>query len=92
MTTLEELRDFLRDFFRDEEVEVYLFGSRARGENTEFSDVDIAILSRKDISDKLAVLGYILEESNLPFKVDIVDLNKAQYLKEVVQKEGIRWL
>lgn len=92
MTSLEELKEFLKDFFQGEDVEIYLFGSRARGENSEFSDIDIAILSRQDISDKLVVLRYILEESNLPFKVDIVDLNKARYLKEVIKKEGVRWL
>ena len=58
----------------------------------EYSDVDIAIYSESDIGDRLTLLMEILEEGNFPYKVDIVDLKKAPYLKEVVQKEGIRWL
>ena len=90
--TLEDLRDFLKEFFKDKKVEVYLFGSRARGNFSEFSDVDIAIYSEKDISKELTLLREILEESNFPLKIDIVELRKAPYLKEVVKKEGIRWL
>jgi len=92
ITTLEELKEFLREFFKDEKVEVYLFGSRARGDFSEFSDVDIAIYSEKDISDKLSLLSEILEESNLPFKVDLVDLRVTPYLRDVVRKEGKRWI
>jgi predicted nucleotidyltransferase len=92
IVSLEDLKRFLRKFFRNEAVEVYLFGSRARGNASEFSDVDIAVFSEKDISDKLALLMEILEESNLPFKIDLVDLKKAPYLKEVVKREGKRWI
>ncbi|HIC09353.1 MAG TPA: nucleotidyltransferase domain-containing protein [Aquificales bacterium] len=90
--TLEDLRRFLEEFFKDQEVEVYLFGSRARGDFSPYSDVDIAILSRRDLSEKLTLLREILEESNFPLKVDIVELKKAPYLVETVKKEGIRWL
>lgn len=90
--TLEDLRNFLKEFFKDKKVEVYLFGSRAKGNFSEFSDVDIAIYSEEDISKELTLLREILEESNFPLKIDIVELRKAPYLKEVVKKEGIRWL
>ncbi len=90
--TLEDLRNFLKEFFKDKKVEVYLFGSRTRGNFSEFSDVDIAIYSEEDISKELTLLREILEESNFPLKIDIVELRKAPYLKEVVKKEGIRWL
>jgi len=48
--------------------------------------------SESDIGEKLTLLRELLEESNFPFKVDIVDLKSAPYLKEIVAKEGIRWL
>jgi len=92
LRTLEDLREFLKEFFKGEEVKVYLFGSRARGDFSEFSDVDLAVYSEKDISDKLTLLTVILEESNLPFKVDLVDLRKATYLMDVVEREGKRWI
>ncbi len=92
LTTLEDLKRFLKKFFKNQDVKIYLFGSRARGDNSEFSDVDLAILSSEEISDKITILKELLEESNLPFKVDLIDLKKASYLKEIVKKEGIRWL
>ena len=49
--TLEDLRRFLKDFFKDLEVEVYLFGSRARGDFSPYSDVDIAIYSQKFVGE-----------------------------------------
>ncbi|WP_461828778.1 nucleotidyltransferase family protein [Aquifex sp.] len=90
--TLEDLREFLKEFFKDKQVEVYLFGSRAKGNFSEFSDVDIAVYSQEDISEEVTLLREILEESNFPLKVDIVELNRTPYLKEVIKREGIRWI
>ncbi len=92
LKTLKDLRRFLKDFFRNEKVRIYLFGSRARGDNTPFSDVDIGFLVNRDISDKLTILKEILEESNFPYKVDLVDLSENKELLEIVLKEGKRWL
>ena len=92
LKTLLDLKDFLKRFFENDEVEIYLFGSRARGDNSPFSDVDIGILASGDISDKLTLLREILEESNFPYKVDLVDLTSNRELLEVVLKEGKRWL
>ncbi len=72
-------------------VDIYLFGSRAKGEETPYSDVDIAIKS-SDLNPKdLAWIRFMIEESNFPFKVDLIDLSKAPYLGEIIEKEGIRW-
>ncbi len=43
LKNLEELRSFLRGYFKGRKVKVYLFGSRAREENRVFYDVDLAI-------------------------------------------------
>ena len=92
LRNLEDLKRFLRDYFKNRKVEIYLFGSRARGDFSNYSDVDIAILSEEDLSKEITLLKEILEESNFPYKVDIVDLKKAPYLKEIVRKEGVKWL
>ena len=92
ISTLDDLRAFLRKFFHGKKVEVYLFGSRARGEESVGSDVDLAIVSEVDLSEDLVVLREILEDSLLPYKVDIVDLAQAPYLKEIVLKEGEKWI
>ncbi len=93
MRTIEDLRNFITEYFTCRtDVRVYLFGSRARGDNTPFSDVDLGIMSDRDISTELALLREAVEESCLPYKVDIVDLSRSGELREVVLKEGIRWL
>ena len=90
--TIEDLRNFIREFFRGKPVKVYLFGSRARGNNSPYSDVDIAFDSEVDIGKELLILREVIEESSLPYKVDLVDLKGAPYLRETVEKEGKRWL
>jgi len=92
LSTLDDLKAFLKEFFKGKKIEIYLFGSRARGTEKIGSDVDLAIVSDNPLSEELALLREIFEESNLPYKIDIVDLNQAPYLKEVVLKEGKRWL
>jgi len=92
LKNLEDLKLFLKEFFKDKPVKVYLFGSRARGDNSPFSDVDVAVDSELDLRRELTLLREILEESSLPYKVDLVELRGAPYLREVVEKEGVRWL
>ena len=86
---IDELKEFLKEFFKNDNVKVYLFGSRARGDFRRYSDIDLAVESNEDIRDKIIELKDILEESNLIYKVDIVDLKKAPYLDK---KEMIRWV
>lgn len=53
-----------------------LFGWRARGDGTEFSDVDLAVLADRELS--LVQLERIAEALGLPpDKVDVVDLARA---------------
>ncbi|WP_221928602.1 nucleotidyltransferase family protein [Balnearium lithotrophicum] len=92
METIEDLKRFLKEFFKNEQVNIYLFGSRAREDNTPFSDVDIGFLADHDISDKLVLLREVLEESNFPYKVDLVDLSSNGELLKIALKEGKRWL
>ncbi len=92
LKTPEDLRRLIKTLFGGKKVKVYLFGSRAKGKHSEFSDFDLAFLSEEDISKELTLLRYVLEESNFPYKVDIVELKKVDYLKDTVLKEGKRWL
>lgn len=92
LKTIKDVEDLLKNFFRNKEVKIYLFGSRARGENSRFSDIDIGFLSDKDLSKDLVMLRELIEESNIPYKVDIVDLSTNKDLLEIVIKKGKRWL
>ena len=72
---------------------VWLFGSCARGQVRQHSDIDIAILPRDDLpSAFFAVLAADIEESTVPFDVDLVDLRHADAaLVDEVRREGVKW-
>jgi predicted nucleotidyltransferase len=50
ISSIEELKTFLKEFFNGKEVEIFLFGSRAKGNFRPTSDIDLAVLSEDDIS------------------------------------------
>lgn len=55
-------------------AKVYVFGSRARGDYKQFSDLDL--LFERDPSIDLKLIAKIrsaLEDSDLPIKIDLVD-------------------
>jgi len=89
ISSIEELKIFLKEYLKGKNVKVYLFGSRAKGDYDEYSDIDIAVEGDIDI----ASLRFILEESNLPQKVDVVDMKYiSDKFKEEILKHGIRWI
>ena len=54
--------------------EVWAFGSRVRKNAKKFSDLDLAIIGNEPLADVvLADLNEAFRESNLPFKVDVID-------------------
>jgi predicted nucleotidyltransferase len=54
-------------------VALYLFGSRARGEASERSDVDVGILFRQDVTLRDVVLLEDALQQRLGLPVDVVD-------------------
>ena len=74
---LDFIMQVLTDNIPQKEAKFYIFGSRAKGNYKEYSDIDIAIkLSDEKLSAD--ILGKILMEfsdSTLPYEVDVIDLN-----------------
>lgn len=70
---LNKMRDLFREFFGDlPKVKIFLFGSRAKGTQKSFSDIDIAIkTSAKDISRNISLFKEKWETTNIPYKIDI---------------------
>ncbi len=70
---------------------IYLFGSRATGRNKPFSDIDLCVVSDSPIPDE--VMGSLKEsfqESNIPFKVDIVDYHQiSNEFRAMISKDWI---
>jgi uncharacterized protein len=74
-------------------AKIYLFGSRARGDHTERSDIDIAIdLGRQMDFGEIAQARGVLEGLNLPQKIDVVDMRSIPAaMKGFILKEGVLW-
>jgi len=74
-------------------AKVYLFGSRAVGGARENSDIDVAVLPLAPLPyGTLARIRDSLEESTIPWRVDLVDLSTAPpALQARVRAEGIAW-
>ncbi len=72
---------------------IYLFGSRARKTDTQQSDIDIAIDAKQKIDPLiLSEIREEVEESLIPFTVDIVDIyTVSQELKEQILKDKVTW-
>ena len=75
-------------------ITVLLFGSRAKGKAFTTSDIDIGIISRKRNVDKLlALLKEKIENSNIPYKVDVVNLQAVseKFRRKALEKTKILW-
>jgi uncharacterized protein len=72
---------------------IFLYGSRARNDHTAESDIDIAIDNKSKI-DKimLSTIKEDVDESTIPFFVDIVDFAEvSDDLRNQILKDGILW-
>lgn len=90
---LEEVRRIVLDTLSEKHAHVYLFGSWARGEATRLSDIDVAIDPHAPLPrGTLARLRERLEESHVPYHVDVVDLTRmAPEFRHRVLAEGVLW-
>ncbi len=91
--SLEQIKSMILETFRDDDIRIMLFGSRARGDFNRRSDIDIGILPRKRYDrSKLIFLKEKLENMNIPYKVDIVDISKvSEIFRKKAMKEGEIW-
>ncbi len=73
-----EIRDIVFKFINPNEYKIFIFGSRATGKARKFSDYDVGIMGKKPVKWKtLSLIDEVFEESDFPFKVDLVDFSLA---------------
>lgn len=72
-------------------LEVWIFGSRAKGTAKPFSDLDLCIISNQPLG--LAALAHLAEdfaESDLPWKVDLVEwLSCSESFRKIIEQDKI---
>jgi predicted nucleotidyltransferase len=73
------------------DAEILLFGSRATGRARRYSDVDLCLrLPEKLPFRALAMIRGDLEESNLPYIVDVADYHRmTAAFQRAVDRDGI---
>jgi uncharacterized protein len=93
LKAIDELKYMVLEALSDHDAEVWLFGSCARDEVMQHSDIDIAVLPRGELpSSLLTNLAVDIEESSIPYDVDLVDLrHAAPSLIDEVRREGLKW-
>ncbi len=70
---------------------ITLFGSRAKGNFKEGSDIDIALIGNNLLLNDILDATIELEKLNLPFRFDLIiyDRIKEEALKEHIDRVGI---
>lgn len=84
------VRKILSDNLKDLNAVVYVFGSRVTGIAKKYSDLDLAIdCSGQKIPFEIYVkLSTAFENSFLPYRVDIVDLNSiSEQFKKIINND-----
>jgi hypothetical protein len=87
---LPKIVEIVRRALEGASCSVWLFGSRATGRATPVSDFDLAVRAEEDVSSGLGRAREELDESTIPFLVDLVDLREASAaLIDQVNTKGI---
>lgn len=88
---LEFVQSNIVDPLSREGAQIYLFGSRARGNYQKFSDVDIMVESKTDLTKQISKIKENAQNSAFPYKIDLVSFNefsesyKSNYMKERIR-------
>ena len=84
--------DIITSIFKPYNLDVYVFGSRAKENARKFSDIDLLIKS--EISDSaLAEIKNKLEDSDIPIKCDVIVWDRIEdNFKKHIAKDLIKIL
>ena len=88
---VQQVRKIVLGELKGRRVRVYFFGSRAEGKATPGSDVDIG-LEGPEVRQVIFRVREVLEESTVPYKVDVVDLGVVNpEFRDFVRSTGVLW-
>lgn len=88
--TYKRLRKILDTHLGGQKAKVYLFGSRAIGDEHRSSDIDLAIQSTGKSRLRYSQIKEAFHESHIPYKVELVNFdNVNKELRKNIMEEGI---
>lgn len=91
--SLYDVKKIVLESLEKNDVQIILFGSVARGDVHQHSDIDIGFLPRGEFDKRdVILLKEKLENMNIPYSVDLVDLSKVSevFFKNIMD-EGEIW-
>lgn len=90
---LDLIREIVIRGLEDEDVKIGLFGSFADGTNTYASDIDIAVIPKGQLINrwKLSTIREKLEETTIPYTIDLVDFSTVSDSVKNTALENILW-
>lgn len=91
---MEAIRQMVMSFFSEMDVDIFLFGSQAKGEAGKYSDYDIGYDTNEKISSSgLSLLKENLEELPIPGRVDLVNFKDVpeQFAKIAIKGGVVIW-
>lgn len=73
------------------QFDVWAFGSRTTGKAKQYSDLDLVVMTHEPLDWRIsAALGDDFAESDLPFKVDIVDWSATSTaFRKIIEKDKV---
>lgn len=85
---LDQVKSIINSVLQNDTLKIYVFGSRATGKAKKYSDLDIALKSNTKIdSEKMSKLAIELENTTIPYEIDIIDLNNiTDSFKKCIEK------
>jgi predicted nucleotidyltransferase len=91
--SLEQVKRLVLEGLRGCPARVYLFGSSVTGAARRSSDIDVAVEPLAPLPPRVLVeLREALEESTVPYAVDVVDLTAVPAaFREQVRRQGVLW-
>ena len=71
--------------------EVHIFGSRAKGNQKPYSDIDLAVINEGVAEPIILLIKSELADSTLPYKVDLINLPALAHtdLREHILRVGL---
>jgi len=89
--TKAELKSTVFRFLDPGQVRIFVFGSRAFGNFSKFSDIDLGLEPKTKIADGVvSKIEEVFENSDLPYRVDVVDFAKVSAnFRKVAMKNAV---
>ena len=75
------------------DAKIYLFGSRARQTNAQWSDIDLALDTGKPLRNSaIDEVKSVLEATNIPYKVDVLDFQSiSTNMQDSIKRDWKIW-